>query len=204
MSGSQLAKICAFTTRKKLCLYISLLLLAVPPAQAEDTQPNILFIVVDNQPASILGAYGNPDVKTPNIDRLANEGMRFTRAYCANPICQPSRTSMFTGRYPHETGIQDNAAKGFDVKKYPMMGKIFPALPGEIPLAPELALGQSPAHTIHSSQRKTRTSMVSILSTRPASIPQSRAGRGTSAGSRRESSLLRRSGKNPSCWSFPV
>ena len=67
MNGSVLATIYAVTTRKKLCLYISLLLLSMPPVEAEGTQPNILFTVVDNQPASILGAYGNPDVKTPNI-----------------------------------------------------------------------------------------------------------------------------------------
>jgi hypothetical protein len=53
MKESVLATICAFTTRKKICLYISLLLLSVTPVEAKDTQPNILFIVVDNQPASI-------------------------------------------------------------------------------------------------------------------------------------------------------
>ena len=67
MKESVLAMISAFTAPKNLCLYISLLLLSIPPAEAADTQPNILFIVVDNQPASILGTYGNPDVMTPNI-----------------------------------------------------------------------------------------------------------------------------------------
>ena len=60
MNGSVLATIRAFTTRKKLCLYVSLLLLSVPPIEAEGTQPNILFIVVDNQPASILGGLWEP------------------------------------------------------------------------------------------------------------------------------------------------
>ena len=89
-------------------------------------RPNILLLMTDQQFADAMScAIGNEYINTPAMDSLAATGIRFTRAYCANPICQPSRTSMFTGRYPHETGIQDNAAKGFDVKKYPMMGKIF-------------------------------------------------------------------------------
>ncbi|RLA28667.1 MAG: hypothetical protein DRR11_16335 [Gammaproteobacteria bacterium] len=107
MNGSVLATICTFTNRKKLCLYISLLLLSVPPAEAEGTQPNILFIVVDNQPASILGTYGNPDVKTPNIDRLANEGLRFTRAFAVHGMCSPTRATLLTGLLPSHHGVQD-------------------------------------------------------------------------------------------------
>jgi len=107
MNGSVLATICAFTTRKNLCLYISLLLLSVPPVEAEGTQPNILFIVVDNQPASILGTYGNPDVKTPNIDRLATEGVRFTRAFAVHGMCSPTRATLLTGLLPSQHGVQD-------------------------------------------------------------------------------------------------
>ena len=60
MKGSVLATICAFITRNKLCLSISLLLLSVTPVGANGNQPNILFIVVDNQPASILGNLWEP------------------------------------------------------------------------------------------------------------------------------------------------
>ena len=67
MKESVLATLFSLTTHKKICAYLSLLLLAAIPVEAKDTQPNILFIVVDNQPASILATYGNPDVKTPNI-----------------------------------------------------------------------------------------------------------------------------------------
>jgi arylsulfatase A-like enzyme len=107
MKQSVLATICAFTTRKRLCSYISLLLLSVTLVEAKDTQPNILFIVVDNQPASILGTYGNPDVKTPNIDRLANEGLRFTRAFTVHGMCSPTRATLLTGLLPSHHGVQD-------------------------------------------------------------------------------------------------
>jgi len=107
MRGSVLATICAFITRKKLCLSISLLLLSVTLVEAKDTQPNILFIVVDNQPASILGAYGNPDVQTPNIDQLANEGVRFTRAFAVHGMCSPTRATLLTGLLPSQHGVQD-------------------------------------------------------------------------------------------------
>jgi len=107
MKESVLARICAFTTPKKLCSSISLLLLFATPADAEGTQPNILFIVVDNQPASILGTYGNPDVKTPNIDRLASEGVRFTRAFAVHGMCSPTRATLLTGLLPSQHGVQD-------------------------------------------------------------------------------------------------
>ena len=102
-----LARICAFTTPRILCSSISVLLLSAIPADAGGTQPNILFIVVDNQPASILGAYGNPDVKTPNIDRLASEGVRFTRAFAVHGMCSPTRATLLTGLLPSQHGVQD-------------------------------------------------------------------------------------------------
>jgi len=96
-----------FTTRAKIGFYIPLLLLPVTSVEANDTHPNILFIVVDNQPASILGAYGNPDVKTPNIDRLANQGVRFTRAFSIHGMCSPTRATLLTGLLPSHHGVQD-------------------------------------------------------------------------------------------------
>jgi arylsulfatase A-like enzyme len=96
-----------FTTNEKICAYISLLLLFALPVEARDTQPNILFIVVDNQPASILGTYGNPDVETPNIDRLAVEGVRFTRAFAVHGMCSPTRATLLTGLLPSQHGVQD-------------------------------------------------------------------------------------------------
>ena len=66
---------------------------------------NVLFILTDNQPASILGAYGNPDVRTPNIDRLAQQGMLFTNAFAANGLCSPTRATLMTGLMPSQHGI---------------------------------------------------------------------------------------------------
>lgn len=66
-----------------------------------DTQkrPNILLITSDQQHWSTLGVI-NPKIRTPNLDRLAREGTRFTRAYCNNPVCSPSRSTIITGQYP--------------------------------------------------------------------------------------------------------
>jgi len=94
-------------THKTVGLCLSLLVFLALPAEAKDTQPNILFIVADNQPASILSTYGNPDVRTPNIDRLANEGLRFTRAYAVHGMCSPTRATLLTGLLPSQHGVQD-------------------------------------------------------------------------------------------------
>ena len=72
------------------------------------TRPNILLICTDQHRFDVLGCYGNSHVKTPNIDRLAAEGVLFERCYTPNPVCAPTRASILTGRYPHAHGLWAN------------------------------------------------------------------------------------------------
>ena len=65
-------------------------------------RPNIVFLFSDDQSVPDLGAYGNQVIHTPNLDRLATQGMRFNRAYVSSPQCSPSRASILTGRIPHD------------------------------------------------------------------------------------------------------
>lgn len=72
---------------------------------AEPRRPNVLWIVADDLAPYVCATYGNDKVRTPNIDRLAAEGMRFDRAYCNCPVCTASRQSFLTGRYPRTIGV---------------------------------------------------------------------------------------------------
>ena len=77
-----------------------LFLLVLPLALSAADKPNFLFILVDDMGWKDLGSYGNKIHETPNLDKLAERGMRFTNAYAACPICGPSRAAIMTGRYP--------------------------------------------------------------------------------------------------------
>ena len=79
--------------------------LAAEPACAAERRPNVLFIIADDLTATALSCYGNELCRTPNIDRLAASGVRFTRAYCNATYCGPSRASFLSGYYPHATGV---------------------------------------------------------------------------------------------------
>ena len=71
-------------------------------------KPNILFIMTDQQSAHMMSCAGTKWVNTPNLDRIAAKGIRFTRAYCGNPVCIPSRFSIFTGYLPEKIGLRSN------------------------------------------------------------------------------------------------
>jgi choline-sulfatase len=71
-------------------------------------KPNILYIHSDQHTAAVTGCYGDPVVQTPNLDSLANNGVRFTNVYCPSPVCVPSRMSMLAGRYPYELQVWTN------------------------------------------------------------------------------------------------
>jgi len=74
---------------------------------APAVRPNIVLIVADDLAAWMLGCYGNQDIKTPNLDYLAQGGTRFTNNFCCTPVSSPSRATIFTGRVPRQHGIQD-------------------------------------------------------------------------------------------------
>lgn len=74
-------------------------------AQGEATRPNILFIMSDDHAAHAIGAYGSRVNATPQIDRLANEGVLFRNGFCNNSICAPSRAAILTGLYSHRNGV---------------------------------------------------------------------------------------------------
>src|SRR5688572_12397974 len=80
--------------------------LAGPALSAE--KPNVLFIAVDDLNHWVGHLGRNPQAKTPNIDRLAKMGVTFSRAYCAAPVCNPSRAALLSGKRPGVTGVYDN------------------------------------------------------------------------------------------------
>jgi arylsulfatase A-like enzyme len=95
---------------------------AAPLARGAARQrPNVLVILTDQQGAGMMSCAGNPYVKTPNMDSLAQSGVRFERAYVANPVCSPSRMSLLTGRMPSEIGMECNEDGGKVAVPRPML-----------------------------------------------------------------------------------
>ena len=75
-------------------------------------KPNIIFVLADDLGWSELGCYGNGFNETPNLDQLANDGVRFTQAYAAAPVCSPYRAALLTGQHPARIGIIDYLVDG--------------------------------------------------------------------------------------------
>jgi arylsulfatase A-like enzyme len=98
----------ASLTRRNFLKAASVCLLTSVRAWGKTSQPNVLLLFSDQHHAGTMGCAGYPIVKTPTMDRLAANGIRFGRAYCQDGICVPSRTSMMTGLYPRTTGCLDN------------------------------------------------------------------------------------------------
>jgi iduronate 2-sulfatase len=92
---------------QKVVFAISLFLLVAVSGEAQEKK-NVLFIIADDLNC-YLGSYGHSLAKTPNIDRLAEEGLLFENAYCNFPLCGPSRASMMTGLYPDQNNVKGNA-----------------------------------------------------------------------------------------------
>ncbi len=80
---------------------------APAPPTLRASRPNIVVIMADDHAAHAIGSYGSVINRTPNIDRLAREGLRFTNAFCENSLCSPSRAAILTGKYSHANGVPD-------------------------------------------------------------------------------------------------
>lgn len=104
-----------------------LLLFQMQLLHSEPTKkPNIVIIMADQQFADAMSCVmGNQYINTPQMDKLAEKGILFTHAYSPNPLCMPMRTSMMTGRFPHETGVLTNDDKDINPSNFVFLGKIF-------------------------------------------------------------------------------
>jgi arylsulfatase A-like enzyme len=100
-------------------LFILLSVASVAPSRAQP--PNVLFILCDDLRPDALGCFGSRHVKTPNIDRLASEGVRFANGFCTTSLCSPSRASILSGLYAHSHGVTNNFTE------YPETMTSFPA-----------------------------------------------------------------------------
>ncbi|MFC3121552.1 sulfatase family protein [Agaribacter flavus] len=92
--------------RRNVCVTLLSLFFLLPLCHANDTKPNIVLIIADDVNWDDIGTYGHPTISTPNLDALAKRGMRFDAAYLTASSCSPSRASILTGRYPHNTDAE--------------------------------------------------------------------------------------------------
>ena len=90
---------------------LTVFFLLVPCIVLAAERPNIVFLLADDMNRDTWGIYGSLDCKTPNIDRLAAEGMRFDWAYCSVAMCAPFRQELYSGRSPWRTGTLPNHSK---------------------------------------------------------------------------------------------
>lgn len=79
----------------------------IPAAKAANTRSNVLFILADDLGWMDLGCFGSSFYETPHLDALAKDGLRFTQAYAACPVCSPTRASIMTGKYPARMATTD-------------------------------------------------------------------------------------------------
>jgi N-acetylglucosamine-6-sulfatase len=105
----------------KLVFALIILLVGFFSKQAMADQPNVLFILTDDQRYNALSCMGHPHLKTPNIDRLADEGLLFKNHFCTTSLCSPSRASILSGLYAHTHGVVNNFTEyPADMISFPM------------------------------------------------------------------------------------
>ena len=93
-------------------IFFGLLFAVVVPVSGEESRPNLLLFIADDMTYTDLGCYGNPDVKTPNVDRLVAEGLKFNRCYNSAPTCSPLRQSLYSGLYPGQERCAPESQSG--------------------------------------------------------------------------------------------
>src|SRR3954447_4646927 len=99
--------------KRLLVVAAALLGLAAPASAAEPARrPNVVLILADDLGYAELGCYGQQKIKTPNLDRMAREGMRFTQHYTSTPVCAPARCMLMTGRHGGHSYIRGNYEMG--------------------------------------------------------------------------------------------
>src|SRR5467141_508290 len=90
---------------KRIIVPLIVPLFCAPALAGEPKRPNILYIMADDHAAHAVSAYGSKINQTPNIDRIAKDGMRFNNCFVTNSICTPSRAAILTGKYAHINGV---------------------------------------------------------------------------------------------------
>ena len=100
------------------CVFFVLMALMLLASQAQGAKPNIVLIMADDLGYGDVGCYGHPQAKTPHIDQLAREGVRFTQHYANGPECSPTRTAFLTGKYQQFAGGLECAIGTGNVGRY--------------------------------------------------------------------------------------
>src|SRR5262245_4034562 len=91
----------------RLFLSVALALATGSPLAAAE-KPNVVVMMTDDQRHDFMSCAGHPFIKTPNMDRIAREGYRYTNMFVTNALCAPSRATLMTGQYSHANGVRDN------------------------------------------------------------------------------------------------
>jgi arylsulfatase A-like enzyme len=124
------------------CFFVLILLnlFCQSSIHAQQEKPNIIVFIADDVSWDDFGCYGNPQVKTPNIDQLAINGLKFNNFYLTASSCSPSRNSIITGRYPHNTGAAElHTTPPLDMISFPELlrtDNYYSALAGKFHMGP--------------------------------------------------------------------